>query len=67
MKQPYVHGAASPKPVRPGGTRRCRVCDAPLARSSERADLGWLCDPCLTANNNEPKRDLSRRSVRPIR
>jgi hypothetical protein len=63
-KLPYIHGAASAKPLR---TRlNCRVCSAPL--DEPRPEFDWRCDRCLAAERaTAPKRDLRRTTMRPIR
>jgi hypothetical protein len=65
MTRTYTNHLTSGR-ARPDAPRNvCRVCFAPLAEN--RADAGWLCDRCLSPEPEEPVRDLTRRSVRPIR
>jgi hypothetical protein len=59
-----VQGIAHRKPLR---TRlNCRRCESPLA--GPRPEFDWLCPRCCEAEKaQEPRRDLTRRSIRPIR
>jgi hypothetical protein len=59
-----VQGIAHVKPLRL--RRNCRRCEAPVGK--ERWQFDWLCPVCMKAEQSpEVKRDLTRRSARPIR